>query len=207
MATAAPVGSLFTGDDNLEPHLRSGYRQLGFWNGLLIGLALALGSWGLDAWRSTIMPSTLGSTSPLLSGAIVLAVCAFVGWLTARLSWNWFTILAWFGVGVLAALFIGYQPYLGRTLSVWLADSRFWGVDVFPLATGSRLGLIFGGLVVIITLTVFGILQGYRLELAVGELKPNGRFSLALLADSAGPLSLRLPGCFCDQRDANQPGG
>jgi hypothetical protein len=177
MAAAAPLGTLFEGDDTLEPHRRPGYRKLGFWNGLFIGLALALGSWGLEAWRLTNIPSPQGSISVLLSGLIVVVVCTFTGWLTARLAWGWLTVLLWFGVGVLAALFIGYQPYIGRTLGVWLADSRFWGIDVFPFTTGSPLGLILGGLVVILVLTLFGILQSYRLEAAVGEVKANGRLS------------------------------
>lgn len=177
MAATAPVGTLFKGDETLDPHLRPGYRRLGFWNGLLIGLALALGSWGVEAWRLITIPSPQGSTSVLLSGFIVVAVCTFTGWLTARLAWAWLTVLMWFAVGVLAALFIGYQPYIGRTLGVWLADSRFWGIDVFPFTTGSPLGLILGGLVVILVLTLLGILQGYRLEAAVGEVKANGRLS------------------------------
>ena len=177
MAATAPVGSLFEGDDTLEPQQRPGYRKLGFWNGLFIGLALALGSWGLEAWRLITIPSPQGSTSVLLSGFIVVAVCTFTGWLTARLARGWLTVLMWFAVGVLAAAFIGYQPYIGRTLGVWLADSRFWGIDVFPFTTGSPLGLILGGLVVILILTLFGILQSYRLEAAVGEVKSNGRLS------------------------------
>ena len=58
-----------------------------------------------------------------------------------------------------------------------MADSRFWGIDVFPFTTGSPLGLVLGGLVVILILTLFGILQSYRLEAAVGEVKGNGRLS------------------------------
>ena len=127
MAATAPVGSLFAGDDTLEPQRRPGYRKLGFWNGLFIGLALALGSWGLEAWRLTTIPSPQGSTSVLLSGFIVVAVCAFTGWLTARLAQGWLTVLMWFAVGVTAALFIGYQPYIGQYAGRLVGGQPFLG--------------------------------------------------------------------------------
>jgi hypothetical protein len=78
---------------------------------------------------------------------------------------------------VLSALFIGYQPYFGRTLGVWFSDSRFWGIDVFPFTSGSNAGLILGGLVIILALTILGVLQSYRLETAQRELTAKGRLS------------------------------
>lgn len=177
MAAATPVGALLDSQGTLEPHLRPGYRKLGLWNGLLIGLALALGSWGLEAWRLVAIPSPQSSLSIAISGLLVIVICTVTGWLTARVAQAWFTIALWFVVGLLAALFIGYQPYWGRTLGVWLADRRFWGIDVFPFTTGSTAGLVLGGLVVILALTIFGVLQSYRLESAQGELQPNGRLS------------------------------
>lgn len=177
MAVGTPVGTLLESESSLDPHLRPGYRKLGFWNGLIIGLALALGSWGLEAWRLFNIPSPQSSTSILLSGALVILLCAATGWLTARVAQAWFTVLLWLVVGVLVALFIGYQPYWGRTLSVWLSDTRFWGIDVFPFTSASPVALILGGLVVILALTLFAVLQGMRLESAQGELNENGRLT------------------------------
>ena len=151
------------------------YRRLGLLNGLLIGLALGLGAWGIEMWRVARLPLALALPSFLLGIVVLMAVGALVGWLSARLARTWLSVLLWLGVGVLTSLIIGYLPFYGRTLTVWLADPRFFGRAVYPNSLGgSNLGLILGGLVIIILLGALALFQGSRLEALVHETK-NGR--------------------------------
>ena len=129
------------------------YRRLGWLNGLLIGLALGLGAWGLEIVRVARLPLPLAVPTALLGIVVLAALGAFVGWLSARLARTWLTALLWLGMGVLTSLLIGYLPFYGRTLMVWLAAPRFFGRDVYPNSLGgSNLGLVLGGLVIIILL-------------------------------------------------------
>jgi hypothetical protein len=92
----------------------------------------------------------------------------------------------WVLMAVMSMYAIGYLPFQGRTLVVWLADPRFWGKPVFPYTLGgTNTGLLLGGLLLILVLGVLGILQGYRLENLVVETGRrrtlSGRAWLALI--------------------------
>ncbi len=165
------------GENTLDPHERPGYRKLSLVNGLLIGAALALGSWGLEAIRLIGLPVENAYTSLILCSLALLALCGFTGWLTGRLAIAWLTVILWLLASIVSALIIGYQPYIGRTTAEWLADTRSWGLPIYTSQTITSSGLILGGLAIIITLTILALLQSYRLEQAVNELGENGRIS------------------------------
>lgn len=187
----AQMGSL----DPFEAHLTSVeieklplYRRLGMLNGLLIGLALGLGAWGLEAWRVAQLPVSGYMPSLFLGLGLVVALCGFVGWLTSRIARTLISVILWIATAVICMLILGYSPYHGRTFAVWLADSRFWGRAVFPYTSeGSPAGLILGGLLIILVLAVLGLLQGHRLEGLAGEVSHRGRLN------GRGWLSLLLP--------------
>jgi hypothetical protein len=161
-----------------ETHTRGAYRRLGLLNGLLIGLALALGAWGLDAARAVRLPFPLALPAFLLSALALLTLCAAVSWLTSWLARTWLSMILWFLTGVLVMLIIGYQPFNGRTWTVWLADRRFYGLDVYPYTLqGTIAGLIIGGLFILLILTILGIFQNYRLENMVRELGASERLT------------------------------
>jgi hypothetical protein len=163
--------------DNKEPSERPGFRRLGLLNGLLIGAALALGSWGQEVYRLAGLPVENGYTSVILSSLLLIALCGFTGWLTSQLATSWITVGLWFITSILTALIIGYQPYIGRTLAEWLADSRAWGLPIFTSEALTKTGLIIGSILIILTLVILAILQGTRLEQAVIELSDEGRMS------------------------------
>lgn len=169
-----------------ELHTLPAYRRLGLVNGLLIGLAVGLGAWGVEALRVTRLPVPLYLPTLFLGLAAMTLLGGLIGWLTARLARPVVTILLWGLAAVAGMYFIGYLPYQGRTLVAWLADTRFWGKPVFPYTLGgSNSGLILGGFLLILTLGVLGLLQGYRLEKMVAETGRagvlSGRVWLALL--------------------------
>ena len=156
--------------DHPEAHTLPVYRRLAVLNGLLIGLALALGTWGLEAVRVGRLSLPLYLPTLLLGVVALAALGAFVGWLTARLANTAVTVVLWLLFAVLSVLVMGHLPYTGRSLVVWLADPRFAGRMVFPLSSGGTVsGLILGGLLVLLALGLLGLLQGYRLENIAGE--------------------------------------
>ncbi len=161
----------------LEPNLRPGYRKLGVLNGVLIGLALALGTWGLEALSLIRLPVPLANGSLILGTLMLTMLCGLTGWLTSRRDWAWLTVILWTIMGVIASLLIGYQPSIGRTMAVWLVDLRFWGIPVYPVQGANYLGVVLGGLFIILILIVLAILQGGRLESAQSELKESTRMS------------------------------
>ena len=175
----ATVGSLNLDDaSSLDPHLRPGYRKVGLFNGVLIGLALALGTWGLEALSLIRLPLPLAHGSLILGTLMLLLLCGLCGWLSSRMNWTWLTVILWTVAGMVASLIIGYQPSFGRSLVIWLVDWRFWGIPVYPVPEGSYWGLIvLGGLFVILVFIVLALLQGQRLDAAQRELKEKARMS------------------------------
>ena len=61
---------------DLEPHERPSYRRLGTLNGLLIGLALALGAWVSEALSLAQLPIRLQHPSLVLGSLILILVAS-----------------------------------------------------------------------------------------------------------------------------------
>lgn len=162
---------------SLQSHQRPGYRKLGLLNGLLIGLALALGAWGIEAWKLLRLPMPLAYGGLVIASLILTLLCGFTGWLTSRLANAWITVISWTFVGIIASLFVGYQPTVGRTIAVWLVDRRFWGIPVYPAINGGHWAVMLGGIFIILIFFVLALLQGQRLDSAQHELKKNTRLS------------------------------
>ena len=176
MAAKSPLDRKPIASTNPAGPIPQTYHKIGFLNGLIIGLALAGGAWLIDALRLSRIPVPLQFPSLLLGSLLLIILCTLTGWLTSRWQSSLAVLLAWFTTAILAALIIGYQPYLGRTITIWLADRRFWGLSIFPPPTGLTPGLvIFTGFFVIILLTFLALLQTYRLEGIHRELTPRGR--------------------------------
>ncbi len=172
----------------VEAEKRPAYRRIGLLNGLLIGLALGLGAWGLEAWHVAQLPVTGYMPSLALGLGLMVIMGGLVGWLTSRIALTPVAVALWALTGVLGILIMGYTPYYGRTLMAWLADWRFRGRDVYPyVLEGSVTGLILGGLLIILVLAVLGLLQSYRLENITSEVSQVGRLS------RRGWISLLVP--------------
>jgi hypothetical protein len=152
--------------------------KLGLRNGLLIGLALALGAWTPETIalstarvRTVYPPLLLGLLALLLSGGLA-------GWLAA-----WRGSAAWGGlVWFLSAGFmtwaIGHLPYEGSNLIAWLADRRFWGLSIYPFSSAAQARLMMTGFFVVLLLSILGLLQGYRLEGVASETDADGHVGM-----------------------------
>ena len=149
--------------------------RLGLLNGLLIGLALALGVWASDAvFLST---SHVRLTTPsLLLGAIALTLLGGIaGWLAAWVGRAWASALIWIAAAVLMVRVIGHVPYDGRTLTVWVADRRSWGMPIYPFSDAAAVGVFMAGFFIVLLLAFLGLLQPYRLEGVSSETEAGGR--------------------------------
>jgi hypothetical protein len=186
------LGKLETSDNSIfgeELNQSSTYRILGLVNGLLLGLALALGAWGISGYAQSSLPVRMPVTGFVLAAVLVLTFAGTAGWLTARLSKGWFTVVAWLVTAVLIALVIGYETSHIRTFLVWLADGRFRGLPIYPLPVGSLLPIVIAGFFIMLVLGVLAFAQDYRLEAAHSRLGARGGISFSTLLF----LSLPLP--------------
>ena len=158
MAETRSVGPFNVDLSGTEAHQRPAYRRLGLLNGLLIGLALGAGAWGMEMFRVTQLPVTSYMPSLWLGMAAVVLLCGFVGWLTARIGLTIVSVVLWTLTAVASMLIMGYLPYYGRSFAVWLENPRFWGRVVYPyVGDGSPTGLILGGLLIILVLAILAL--------------------------------------------------
>jgi hypothetical protein len=149
--------------------------RLGLQNGLLIGLALALGVWAPDAISLSTSHVRLLYPSLLLGCLAVLLLGGLAGWLAAWLGRAFASGLIWLLVASLMAWTIGHLPYEGRNLTVWLADRRFWGLPVYTFSPPAQWRMVMAGFFVVLLLVILGLLQNYRLEGTSSEMNADGR--------------------------------
>jgi hypothetical protein len=143
--------------------------RLGLLNGLSIGLALALGVWALDAVFLLTAPVRLGSPILILGALAVVLLGGLGGWLAAQVGRSWAGGLIWLVVGWLMVTVVGHVPYEGRTLLVWVADRRSWGLPVYAFSEAAQVGMWLSGFFILLLLGLLGFLQAYRLEGIAGE--------------------------------------
>jgi len=162
---------------DLEAHERPAYRRLGILNGFLIGLALALGAWAVEAFSLAQLPLPVQHPSLALGAFLLILVCTLAGWLTSRWARFGLTLLAWLLAAGLATLIIAYQPSFGRNLVAWLSDIRFWGLPIFPGLDAPFVSIFIAGFAIFLALPILAFIQDYRLEGAQRELGAGGRVS------------------------------
>jgi hypothetical protein len=148
--------------------------KFGLLNGLFLGLGLALGVWTSDAISLGL--SHVGLVYPsMLLGVLALALLGgLAGWLAAWVARAWAAGLIWLGAGVLMVRVIGLVPYEGRSLIVWLADRRAWGLPIYPSSEAAGVGVWLAGFFIVLALIILGLMQPYRLEGVTGETDEKG---------------------------------
>jgi hypothetical protein len=149
--------------------------KLGLLNGLFLGLGLALGVWTSDAISLALSHVRLVYPSMLLGVLALVLLGGLAGWLSAWVVRAWAAGLIWLGAAVLMVRVIGLVPYEGRTLIVWLADRRAWGLPIYPSSEAAGVGVWMAGFFIVLALAVLGLMQSYRLEGITGETDENGR--------------------------------
>jgi hypothetical protein len=151
--------------------------RLGLLNGLLFGLALALGAYLPEVLALGFGPTRFVLPVAALGGLLMVAISTLAGWVGARFTASYAAPLAWLVAAGLIMLVAGHVPYEGRSLMIWLADRRFWGRDLYPFDAFALVRMLLAGFFIGLGLIVFGLLQDYRLEGVRGALN-RGRLSL-----------------------------
>ncbi|HFD40290.1 MAG TPA: hypothetical protein ENJ31_10665 [Anaerolineae bacterium] len=150
-------------------------RRIGLLNGLLIGLALAVGTWGADALFWVSVQGWVVYPSLIVGGLLLTGLGGLTGWLTARINRAWAGLLLWLIAALLMMRLIGHIPYEGRTWTVWLADRRAWGLPIYPYDPGAATGVLLAGFFAVLALAFLGLLQPYRTEGIAAEADDHGR--------------------------------
>ena len=161
------TGRLFSSEDNLSE--RASYRRAGLLNGLVIGLALVAGAWGLIALSLIQVPVSLLSAGIATAAILIILLCGLAGWLTAKFAKTWVTLVIWLITAFLCVGVMAFQSTWIRTLVVWLADPRFWGRSLYPASrfpdvSRTLIALTFAGFFVYLIIALLAILQDGRLE-------------------------------------------
>lgn len=173
---------------------QAAYRRVGLWNGLLIGMALVIGAWGILIISLIKVPVTMLYGSLVVAGILIVFLCGFAGWLSARIARAWSTILIWLATSFLCVTVMAFQSSWIRTFIIWLTDLGFWGRTIFPATRFPSFNLTFvalalAGFLIYLLVTVLAILQDGRLEGIQSALNNKGRLSGA----AAVRLLLPLP--------------
>ncbi len=188
--------------DAIRRHL---YLRLGLLDGLLSGLALALGVWALDAIFLGLSHVRLVYPSLFAGGLALVLLGGLAGWLAARAGRAWASALIWLIAGSLMTMVIGHTPYEGRTLTLWLADHRSWGLPIYPFSEAAATGMVMSGFFILLLLGILGFLQSYRFEGISGETdekgRPQGHGCFLLLL----PLPLLVAVGFLTDNMVNKP--
>ena len=95
--------------DDYETGYSKIYRILGLVNGLLIGLAVAVGVWGPQLSALADVPIEARYTSYIIAVIALLVVTGFAGWISALIAKTWSTMLLWLFAGMISSLIITYQ--------------------------------------------------------------------------------------------------
>jgi hypothetical protein len=149
--------------------------RFGLLNGLFLGLGLALGVWTSDAIFLGMSHVQMVYPAMLLGALALVALGALAGWLASWIARAWASGLIWLGAGILMIRVIGMVPYEGRSLVVWLADRRAWGLPIYPSSEAAGVGVWLAGFFIVLALVVLGLMQPYRLEGVIGETDDTGR--------------------------------
>ena len=62
-----------------------------------------------------------------------------------------------------------------RSLIVWLADRRSWGLPIYPSSESAGAGESMAGFFIVLVLLFLGLVQPYRMEGVTGETNREGR--------------------------------
>ena len=151
--------------------------RLGLVNGLLFGLALAVGAYLPEMVTLGQRPVWMVTPVAITGAVLVMAVATAAGWLGARFPAAYAAPLAWIVAAGLIMLIAGHMPYEGRSGLIWLADRRFWGRDLYPFDEPAQVRMLLAGFFIGLGLIIPGLLQDYRLE-GVRAAFSRGRLTL-----------------------------
>ena len=95
--------------------------------GMLVGLSVALFTWGYDAYMLAAYGGSLPWMKLVIGLPLAVAIGGLVGWLAAYSRSVAVSIAVWAGFGALFGVIAGHIPFDGGNLVYWILDRRLWG--------------------------------------------------------------------------------
>ena len=205
MKVSAAIVARVSHDAETWARVRATYLRVGAIGGAVIGLGLALGTWGPDVAAQLDTPLQGNLLVAVVGSALLVLLGALAGYASARIDRALAGLLIWLAAAILVFLVISRAPYNGRTWLVGLSDSRFAGLPLYPYdGFGHGRAAFF----IVLLFAFLGVTHVIRLEALRGSLGAKDRlsaqtvtlllvhlaaaFGVGLVADSAVNAPLRV---------------
>ena len=112
--------------------------------GMILGLSVALFTWGYDAYILAAYGASLPWVKLVFGLPLAVAIGGLVGWLAAYIPSIAVSIAVWAGFGAFLGVIAGHIPFDGGNLVYWILDRRLWGEIIlsYGQAAGVRTLLV-----------------------------------------------------------------
>ncbi len=176
----------------------------GLWFGVLVGVAFALGTWGLDGFLLFQAHSEYPWTKLLLGLPVYLCIAILVGWLTVKVDNGLVSFVLWLATGLCFVYIASHIPYEGLSTFLSRSNVNYRDTVVYPFVESARvrMGLLYfivGGVT-----AIAGTLEFFFVEAATRASLPTTKWltlmaamlvfaPIGLLTDSLINQPLRTP--------------
>ncbi len=155
-------------EENIEfrHELQREKRINGILFGLVAGLALSIGIWGLDAFMLSQAHAEWAWLKFLIGTPFVLLVGAVAGWLTARFDNGLIGAIIWLLTSLAVVWFASHVPFQGLSLVIGYLKPDFAGLDIYPFVESARARMSFLYIVVGVLMAIGGGFEMFFVEAA-----------------------------------------
>ena len=154
--------------ENLEfrQDLQREKRINGILFGLVAGLALSAGIWGLDAFMLSQAHAEWAWLKFLIGTPFVMLAGALAGWLTARFDNGLIGAIIWLLTSLGVVWFASHVPFQGLSLVIGYLKPDFAGLDIYPFVESARARMSLLYIVVGVLVAIGGGFEMFFVEAA-----------------------------------------
>lgn len=161
--------------------------------GLVAGLALSIGLWGLDAFMLSQAHAGWSWLKFLIGTPFVMLAGAVAGWLTARFDNGLIGAIIWLLTSLGVVWYASHVPFQGLSLLIGYLKPDFAGLDIYPFVESARARMSFLYIVVGVLVAIGGGFEMFFVEAATRASGWFARlFSLATCAVIFIPAGLAV---------------
>jgi hypothetical protein len=142
--------------------------------GLVAGLALSIGLWGLDAYMLAKAHAEWSWLKFLIGTPFVMLAGAAAGWLTARFDNGLIGAIIWLLTSLGVVWFASHVPFQGLSLVIGYLKPEFAGLDIYPFVESARARMSFLYIVVGILMAIGG---GFEMIFVDAATRASGWFA------------------------------
>ena len=134
--------------------------------GLVAGLALSVGIWGLDAYMLSQAHAEWAWLKFLIGTPFVMLVGGVAGWLTARFDNVLIGAIIWLLTSLAVVWFASHVAFQGLSLVIGYLKPDFAGLDIYPFVESARARMSFLYIVVGVLMALGGGFEMFFVESA-----------------------------------------